>query len=153
MHLFVLVHVFLQLNGRQHALAAKLIESVLASVVDKVLLLDWYFFAGAGYDQLELLLVIAFVEIDKRRKIIEVPAVLGVKNLIFIVLHDFLFVFGAKLTYFGEEFLALFLLHLVLPILNIQIKNAINVLRTKFRNQLTLPVLGYVGDVTLFAAE
>jgi hypothetical protein len=72
-HLLVLVHILLELDGRQHALAAEFVEFVMSGVENEVLLLNWHFLASIGDDKLKFLLVVALVKVDQGREVIEIP--------------------------------------------------------------------------------
>lgn len=155
MHLFVLIQVLLQLDGSQHAPSGKLVESVMSCVENKVFLLHWDFLSRTSLsdNDFEFLLEVALVEINKRCKVVEVTQVLGVKNLVFVVLHDLLLLFWAKLTDLGEELLALLLLYLELAVLHIKLEDTVDVSGVELGNKLVHSVASDEGNVTVLAAE
>ena len=144
MELLSLLYILHKLNGSKHALSCEVIQLLLSSREYELLLLHRQLLARVHHHQLQLLLIIGFVEVHERLKVIQITLILGVENLILIMLHlNVISEFGE----FAKEFIALFFLNLKLAILDIKVEDFPDVVGSQFWNELVLAVLGYERNV------
>ena len=127
MQLPVLLNVLNELDGVEHAAAGELVEFSLPCVGHEFFLLHRELLAGADHDGGELFAVVGLVEGHQRNEIIQISLVLGVEDLILVVVH---LVCVPKLGELLEEVVALLLLDLEFSVLNVEIEDSPDVLRS-----------------------
>lgn len=150
MELPVLLDILNELDGVEHAAAGEFVEFPIPRVEHKFFLLHGQLLAGIGHDEGELLAVVGLVEVHQRHEITQISLILRVEYLILVVVH---LVRVSKLRELLKEVVALLFLDLELAVFNVEIEDSPDILCSKLRNELVLPVPGDVRDITVLAPE